>query len=191
MPRRFQKRQMNLAASSPTAGFIPPRGLRLVSSVEWARIMPTPPDFVLKSRGQRRTAQERSARRLAGIRYERRVQRNLFERYDNYIPSPWIMYKERHSPHVRWAQLDGFLFLPSDGTIVLVEIKHQHCNDAWWQLRRKYLPLMQALFPEWKFGLCEVVRWFDPHVQMPETFRLVSDVHNTRHGEFSVHILTP
>lgn len=93
----------------------------------------------------------------------------------------------------RWCQPDGLLFLPYIGQITIVECKLQHTSDAYWQLRWLYLPVIAKAFPatEWNYGVCEVVKWYDPAVHFPERVKLRKDVRSTKPNEFGVHIWKP
>ena len=107
-----------------------------------------------------------------------------------YVASPWFLFKEAGRETPRWCQPDGLLFLPYSGQIIIVECKLKHTSDAWWQLKMLYLPVIAKAFPEhlWKYGLCEVVRWYDPDVFFPEAIRLIPDVAKVGPKDFGVHI---
>lgn len=78
------------------------------------------------------------------------------------------------------------------GVIHVVEIKYSHTSDAWWQLRRLYVPVLQRIFPQnlWDFEVCEIVRWFDPAVAFPEPWKLV-DNPMKRSNAVKIHIFNP
>lgn len=124
--------------------------------------MDFPPQFAQKTR-------RLSAAKKRGITYENKVHKWLLEKYpDQYVPSPWIQFCAPNS-RPEWAQPDGLLIDVRAGTIVIVEMKHSHTVTAWWQLRRKYQPLIRHLFGEdWSIHVCEITRWLDPALVFPE-----------------------
>lgn len=107
-----------------------------------------------------------------------------------YLPSPWLRFFA--DGKWRWCQPDGVLFVPGAGRIVIVEIKYQHTPDAWWQVRHLYQPVLEHIFPPslWEYEVCEVVKWFDPHVAFPERVVLANEV-DMLHKDFKVHIWKP
>lgn len=155
--------------------------------IQWAKLAQCTPGFLGKRRRPR-------GRRAQGIRYERRVHHYLISRFgDTYIPSPWITYSLRGDNRVRWAQPDGLLVDLDAGVIVVIEVKYQHCQEAYWQLLTKYIPLLQIVFPTnlWKFATVEVVKWYDCSVHFPASVILRDCVSKVRPGEFGVHIWKP
>jgi len=158
----------------------PPVHFNPAGEVVEAFISPRQPPFIRTRRY--------SGRRADGIRYERRVHAHLLELFpDTYLPSPWLHFKS--AGRWRWCQPDGLLFDLAHGRIIIVEVKYSHTSDAWWQVRRLYLPVLRKCFPEglWRFEACEVVRWFDPLTHFPEPLEMAAEV--DQHGDkFRVHI---
>ncbi|HYE38144.1 hypothetical protein [Methylocaldum sp.] len=110
------------------------------------------------------------------------------------MPSPWLYYSDELGVH--WRQPDGLLFDLKGGKIIIVEVKYQHTTDAWWQLRKLYLPILQHIFPAnlWEFKMLEIVKWFDGMVPWPEPTRLLAHPLDalTIPGKCTgVHIWTP
>lgn len=164
----------------------PAKGFRPAGVVEWVRYSPVPPPFIHKQR--------RYGKRAQGVRYEGKVQEHLLSLYpENYIPSPWFCFSELGVDRIRWCQPDGLLILPLSGLIILMECKLQHTSDAWWQLRWLYLPVIARAFPPnlWKYGFCEVVKWYDCAIPFPEAIKLKANVADVRAEEFGVHIWKP
>lgn len=154
--------------------------------LEWAHFV-APPLHLISNRTHT------TERRRQGVRYERRIHEHMQERYPNqYIAAPWIRFKMAQD-RPRLAQPDGLLIDIYRGRVILVEVKYQHCLDAWWQLERKYRPLVEHIFPaaEWKVSTCEVVRWYDPAVRVPDHVNLCPEVTWARRENFNVHICTP
>lgn len=132
-----------------------------------------------------------TGRRLEGIRYERKVHEYLSSLYgDRYIASPWLRFYTGGA--WRWCQPDGLLLDPARGRLTIVEVKYQHTSDAWWQIRKLYQPVLEAIFPPalWAYDACEVVKWFDPATIFPEKTVLAQEV-SMAHPSFKVHIWRP
>lgn len=162
----------------------PPRHFKSVGAIEWVRYSATQPPFI---NGKKKL----TGSRAAGIRYENKVHDYLTDLYsDMYVPSPWFLFKEVGNDRPRWCQPDGLLFLPYTGEIIIVECKLQHTTDAWWQLKMLYLPVIAAAFPEklWKYGICEVVKWYDCATLFPEKVKLQENIAEVRPRDFAVHI---
>lgn len=122
------------------------------------------------------------------------MQDKLEEAYlDFYVPSPWFIFKEVGIDRPRWCQPDGLLILPYTGQVTIVECKLQHTVDAWWQLKWLYMPVIVKAFPHdlWNYGLCEVVKWYDPATTFPEKVKMRPTLESVRPNEFGVHILKP
>jgi len=108
-----------------------------------------------------------------------------------YIASPWLQFRLRESgSRVHWCQPDGLYIDPHRGQITIVEIKYQHCADAWFQMNRLYGPVLRAMFAprEWQFATCEIVKWFDCAIQVPEPPKMRDSPLAARPGEFAVFI---
>jgi hypothetical protein len=126
--------------------------------------------------------------------YERRVHTHFISEYGNrYVPNPWLIYSVHGDARLRWAQPDALLIDVDTGLIVLVEMKYQHCTEAYWQMLGKYIPLLERIFPEnlWKFATVEVVKWYDCSVRFPASITLRKSIDAVRPGEFGVHIWKP
>jgi len=123
----------------------------------------------------------------AGLRYEAKVQRLLAERWPaSYRPAIWIEFRASPLPAEgrtacissftspwRLCQPDGLL--DADDTIVVLELKAQHTQNAWWQLRKLYQPVVQALYPSRSVRVCEVCQSYLPGA-FPEDVRLLSSL---------------
>lgn len=135
-----------------------------------------------------------TGRRLEGVRYERKVHEHLRELHgDLYLESPWLrFFPAEDGARWRWCQPDALLFDFQRGRITIVEVKYQHTSDAWWQVKKLYLPVLQAMFPAnlWEFDFCEVVKWYDPATAFPERVVLAQEI-CMRHPAFKVHIYRP
>lgn len=127
----------------------------------------------------------------AGLRYEMQVHTELMRDFSTYLPSPWISFHA--NGRMFWAQPDGLLFHPQQGIVTLIEIKLHHTDAAYWQLMRKYLPLVRCLFPPhlWRYSLCEVVRWYDPHIKLPARPVLIDTLRSCQPNQYHVMRLSP
>lgn len=125
-----------------------------------------------------------TAARLAGLRFEEKVQGFFLSHYPNYSAEPHIRYKE--VKHWRNAFPDGLMLL-SDRSIIF-EIKRQHMPEAWWQLRKRYQPLLEHHRVQ-PVQVIEVVKDFDLQMPFPEDVdvltldefpRLLREPHSSR-----------
>ena len=147
--------------------------------------MPHAPPFIrdIKRRGARRQ----------GIKYEEKVHENFSCVYrEQYLAGQWFQFLARGDRAPRWCQADALLIDIERGIITLVEVKYNHTALAWWQLKKLYLPVVQAIFGGgWAYATCEVVKWFDPHVPLPEPVAMRRHLHDARPGEMALHIFNP
>lgn len=170
-------------AGTPAGIYLPPASFRGVQPGEVHAARFSPPPNLRK--------RQYTGRRLAGIKYERKVHLHLSALYgDLYLASPWLSF--RVDNRLRFCQPDGLLFLPPEGRLILVEVKYQHTADAWWQTRHLYGPVLQSIFPAalWALEACEVVKWYDPAVRFPEQLVLANEI-NMKTPAFKVHIWKP
>lgn len=102
----------------------------------------------------------------AGLRYETKV-------HDAFTKALGDSY--RVEPHLHFAVNGVFhtarpdaIHLDVTGRATIFEIKSRHTSDAWWQLRRKYEPLVQCLKFVNVVSCVEVVPSYDPSAGFPE-----------------------
>lgn len=163
------------AQTSPSVGAFraaPPRGFKFIrgtpSSVRFGGEVP-------HNRG-------RTYAQKLGLRYEQKVQDVLSAIYaQNFRPAASILFEDRTG--LRRAIPDGLLDLGD--CIVIVEIKYSHCELAWWQLKKLYLPLVLRLIAK-PIHLCEIVHTYDPDVSWPEPHGLCASLHRLPVGEVGV-----
>ena len=163
----------------------PPRNFHPAGTVHSPKLELTEPMF------KRSRSTEAQA---AGIRYERKAQAYLCTTFPHhYIAGPWFSYQRGDEAKRIWCQPDGLLIDIKVGYICLIEIKLRHTSDAWWQTRHLYLPVIKSLFGEetWRYGIIEVVRWYDPDIQFPERYKLVPELNRVCPEKFGVHIWKP
>lgn len=128
-----------------------------------------------------------------GIKYEEKVQQHLLSSFEDfYLPSPWLHFREEGEEQFRWCQPDGLLIDALKGVIHIIEIKYSHTSDAWWQVKKLYLPVLSKIFPKeiWRFECGEVVKWYDPDIFFPESVQLVNSPMKSSNA-FKVHIFNP
>lgn len=147
---------------------------RKIGAVEWAK--PDWPGALRSSIGSK----GRSAAQAAGIRYERKV----FARLDRTFPGRFISHLPFRfkSDLCGWKEKaipDGLIISKAPGEaprVTVVEVKLRHCVDAWHQLLKVYLPIVQVAFPACRIKVLEVCKWYDPSVRLPGDFELVRDL---------------
>lgn len=108
---------------------------------------------------------------------------------ERYFPSQWFAFGDGNRVH--YFQPDGLLFLEDPRRIAVLEVKYQHCIEAYWQLEHYYLLLLREFFRKLEEPLVtvEVCKWYDPATQFPRPVRLVECLTQARPRDFNVHIL--
>jgi hypothetical protein len=158
-----------------TRSFIP------AGEVHWAELAEAPPSFIRERRVR--------GRRAEGLRYERKALTHLEGLFgEALLPSPWIKFLSRSGEKVRWCQPDALLLQVAKQELVIIEVKYQHCPEAWYQLFTIYLPVVRVLFPGWKVRVVEMCKWFDVATVTPQLPRLCEDITKAKMGELNVHI---
>lgn len=153
--------------------------------VVWAAIMSGPPYF-----GGRKNRQTRVQK--AGIAYERKAHAYLNALYpDTYVESPWIAFRLKGEPMLRYCQPDGVLIDILERKLTIIEIKLRHMPEAHTQITGIYAPVLHFLFPEFRVRHVEFCRWYDPHTAFPVSVQLISDIALAPHNKFAVHIWNP
>lgn len=167
----------------PPLHFRPPTGPIRDVVVEWTDI-----DERCKRMGRLRGD---TPAKDAGLRYEQQAQNYIGEVLGfAYATSPVLHFRDDLGP--RFCIPDGVythdgLVHNEDLYIALVEIKAQHCPEAWWQLKRLYEPVLRA-WSGAKIVCLEVVKSYDPDTPFPCPFRLITDLKEWKKTppEFSV-----
>lgn len=148
-----------------------------------ARISTQPPQFA--------RAPSTKGRRGLGNRYEQLVHQEFVTRYPGYLPSMWLRFLDRDR-YWKWCQPDGLLVNPWQGILTIVEVKYSHTNDAFVQLFKVYLPVVQAIFGgAYAIVCCEVCKWYDPAVLTDEPPQLCKHPDLAPAGRFNCHIWKP
>jgi hypothetical protein len=86
---------------------------------------------------------------------------------------------------VRYCSPDAIVWLESGP--VVVEFKTVHCERAWHQLNRLYIPVLSAAYTGVGFRGVEVCGEFRPEVEWPE-LTLISDVGKAPRKGTGVHV---
>lgn len=150
--------------------------------VSWAALAKFPPHF-----GGTKKHQSRAQR--AGLSYERRALKYLEELYPHtFLPSPWLVFRLKNEPYLRWCQPDGLIFNLPESRIIIVEIKLRHMAEAYTQINGIYAPVLRKLFPTFQLRQVEVVNWYDPSAAFPVPVQLLSNIDLVPSGRFGVHI---
>jgi hypothetical protein len=146
------------------------------------------PSFVTKKRKQ-----YKKGAKYLGLKYEKRAQEHLEQTYgDRYVPGPWFKYFDKGDEELKWCQLDGLYIDVKRGLIVLVEIKLRHTSHAWWQLEKKYLPVVKHVFGlDFKYALVEFVKWYDGTEPYPVPISLRPCLADANERDFQVTIWRP
>lgn len=99
----------------------------------------------------------------------------------------------RNETGKRFCQPDGLWIDPIRGRITIIEIKYAHCEDAYFQLRSLYEPVIRKAFAgaPWEFRFIEFVRWYDPSVPFPGPHKLRAKLEAAGEDEVAVHIWRP
>lgn len=105
-----------------------------------------------------------------------------------YIPGQWFKYQE-HGKRLQFCQTDGLLFFYRQKRVLIIEVKYKHTVDAYWQLEKKYVPVVSWLFRGWEISTCEIVKWYDCATAFPVPVSLKADPLTTKPNEFGVHIM--
>lgn len=143
-----------------------------------------------------------SESRKAGLRYESKAQNHLKQIVDlamklnpklRSLPAPWLVFRSESDPmdFVRYCQPDHVLFDDEQMKLTIIEIKLQHCLEAYEQVRLLYEPVLRFMYPAYEIAAIELVLWHDPHVQFPERFYFEPNILLAEAGKFGIHIWNP
>ncbi|NJL72042.1 MAG: hypothetical protein HC888_10870 [Candidatus Competibacteraceae bacterium] len=117
------------------------------------------------------------------MRFEKRVLNALKEAYGDALElNPWFMFEE--NGELRYCSPDAVLHVKRP---IALEVKHGHCERAYYQLHRLYIPVLSAFFGE-PFRAVEIVKWYDPRTYFPGAIELVSSVEKAPYHGTGIHI---
>jgi hypothetical protein len=115
-------------------------------------------------------AKRRSYAQQLGLRYERKVLVHLLETLDkNVIFQPAFRFRSAGTAFDQFAIPDALYLSPSN-VLTIFEIKLRHTADAWYQLKRLYLPIIQKAYPAIdRINLVEICANYDNSIKLPST----------------------
>lgn len=166
---------------------LPPKNFTAASGVKFAKLLDQQPPFIKRGRLQGARAQ--------GVRYERKAQAKLGEWVIgqaelDLVLSPWLEFVDDSGR--RWCQPDALILNSSRSKGTVVEVKYRHTADAWFQIWRLYVPVLEILLPGFRWEGLEICKWYDPATLFPEAVALTrSPLEIPRPGITAVHIWNP
>lgn len=165
-------------------GHQPPRGFKPAGSVSFAQLDRDPGFHTRRNRTL-------SGAKAAGVRYERKVTKELCGQHpDHYAPGPWLKYWRRRRAKPMWCEPDGLFVDLSLGICFICEVKLAHTARAWWQVRELYTPVMaKILGPDWRIGGVEVCHHADPSVRCPEEPHFIDTLWDARLDKWNILLL--
>lgn len=161
-----------------------PRGFHPAGEVSFAQLA-SDPGF--------HTRRQRSAQgaKAAGLRYERRVHRELCAQHpDHYTPGPWLKYWQRRKAKPKWCEPDGLFVDLALGLCFICEVKLAHTAYAWWQVNALYVPVLRKIMgPDWRFGGIEICHHVDPDVRCPVEPSFIDSLWEAQLDQWNVLLL--
>lgn len=136
------------------------------------------------------SATRRSGAKAAGLAYQRKVEAWL----GGLVPrgglggvecTPWFRYLD-DSRKYRFCSPDVIVGSRGGGSLGVVEIKLRWTSDAWWQLRRLYLPVLRVAHPNKELFPLVICRSYDPSVRIPEEVNLCDHPADAKLDAFNV-----
>lgn len=118
-----------------------------------------------------RISADMSFAKIAGLKYEQQFLNYLREEEPQVYIRPHIHFRDNGV--YRTVIPDAVLW--ADDVVVVFEVKSQHMPEAWWQLEKLYIPVLEKLW----FGMVrgvEVVKTYDPQMPWPGTYMVFSDL---------------
>lgn len=174
--------------------------------VTYAQLLPvhTEPRFITLEK-EKRKANSFTKQQREGLRYEKKAieyLNGLLEKHNkarsdgdgsgkySLHASRWIMFKNTKSneSEIRFCQPDAFFIDEENKKIILFEIKLQHTQTAWAQIRLLYEPVLRFIFPGFQLAAIELCKWLDPHSSFPEQYFYTEDVFSAEEGKFGIHL---
>lgn len=122
--------------------------------------------------------------RVAGKKFEAHVHAQLDFIYRNYRQGPWVSFSGPEQQH-RLCQPDALIIEQDLNRVLIVEIKAQHTTDAWWQLRKKYEPVVRVLLPL-HTRVVEICDNCDTSIAFPEPIKLITNLEEVDGDHFYV-----
>lgn len=163
---------------------------------------PTPPRFATRDATECRTAEllefppqhkrktRSSPAQKLGLRYEARVFRHLAMELDRAVFFHPAFRFNANRPFDEHAIPDA-IYLSEAGILTIFEVKLKHTADAWYQLRKLYLPVVQKAYPGTQINLCEICREYDPSIVLPRPPQFVEKLNeftSVKQNEFGIYL---
>lgn len=108
-----------------------------------------------------------------GLQYESAVLAGLDRDLDCFTPHPVFFYRVKESSRVYRAIPDGLALHTKRRELIIIEVKLRHSIDAWVQLFKLYVPIVQFAFPDWNVRALEICKWYDGNTVTPTKPSLV------------------
>lgn len=126
----------------------------------------------------------RSGAQKAGLAFQKHVVKWAGERNDLFLEvGPWFAFTD-DSDSRHFCQPD--LLIRVNGLVLVCEIKLRWTADAWWQLRKIYLPVLEKFWPTSSFAPVCLCKSFDPAVSFPEEIQIRSELEECTTSPFNV-----
>lgn len=128
-----------------------------------------------------------TAARENGLRFEAKVQDHFTWIWSGYFAGPVLHFDDDRGRNI--CVPDGVFLCPD--RIVVFEVKSQHMPEAWWQLCRKYRPVLEVWQTDRPVQVVEVVKSYDPAMPFPCPVKVVespSSIFNLSSKDFCVLI---
>lgn len=168
--------------------------------------LPPPPAYIRLPRGEIRYAarthenphagkrSRRTGAQKAGLAYQRKVEAFLGDcaaagNVRGVVCAPWFHFVDDGGQR-RYCQPDILLDLPNFAQAVC-EIKLRWTSDAWWQVRKLYLPVLRSVYPHRELFPLVICRSYDPAIRIPEEVALVDHPAECRSDAFNVFVWRP
>lgn len=161
---------------------------RPAGEVKWGRVLAEQPAFVKREKLE--------GARARGVSYEGKALRMLQERFRNIVDrgaslavSPWLQFEDESG--LRWCQPDAVGLYLAENFGVVYEVKYAHCSEAWFQIWKLYVPVLEKIYPGVRWLGCEICKWFEPQNSWPQTPVFTPDPLVLQDKGTSVHIWNP
>lgn len=131
----------------------------------------------------------RSGAQKAGLAYQKRVGALLAETVgsSNMVSGPWYYYLDG-SGRRNYCQPD-FLLCHAFEAVVVTEVKLRWTADAWWQLRKIYLPVLCVARPQSKLLALCICRSYDPAIRIEEPVHFVDSPSEAVADKFNLCVM--
>jgi hypothetical protein len=160
----------------------PPRySTRDATDCRSAQLIPFPPRH-------KQTKRPSPAQKL-GLRYEVKAFKHLSMELDSAVFFHPAFRFNAGKPFDEHAIPDAIYL--HEGILTIFEIKLKHTADAWYQLRKLYLPVVQKAYPGAEINLCEICREYDPSIRLAGDVTFVENLNHfvaRRSPAFGIYI---